>query len=68
MIDFNKPLPADTSRMGWADIKALRDYVFERTISDESWNQISHRWMVPNEREWLLQTARAMQTTRMSKK
>lgn len=67
MMDFTKPLPSTTSKMTEDDIRALRDFVFEKTLSDESWNHVSHRWLVPIEREWLLQTARAMQTTRIRK-
>ena len=67
MTDFNKPLPEDSSHFTEREIRQLRDYVFEKTLSDESWNNVAHRWMNPAEREWLLQTARAMQTTRMKK-
>lgn len=68
MIYFTKPLPADGSAFVEADIRALRDYVFEKTLSDVSWRQVAHRWMTRSEREWLLQTARAMQSTRMPRK
>ena len=68
MIDFNKPLPDDASHFTDAEIRQLRDYVFERSLSDESWSNVEHRWKNPVERAWLLQTGRAMQSTRMKKK
>ena len=68
MIDFNKPLPTTIDWMTDADVRALRDYVFERKLSDESWKQVAHRWRNPVEQKWLLQTATAMQTTRMPKR
>lgn len=68
MIDFTKPIPEITEKLTNAEIRQLRDYVFDRTISDASWAQVSHHWDHPYERAWLLQNARAMQTTRMRKK
>ena len=68
MIDFTKELPPDTTQMNQSDVRQLRDYVFERTLSDTSWSQVALRWMVPEEREWLLRYAREMQRTRNTKK
>jgi hypothetical protein len=68
MINFTKELPVDTEKMSHWEVKELRDFVFERTISDLSWMQVSHRWMNPVEREWLLRYAREMQRTRNTKK
>lgn len=68
MIDLSKPLSVDPQKLTEPEIRQLRDYVFERKLSDPSWQQVSHRWMVPTERAWLVRTATAMQTTRIPRK
>jgi hypothetical protein len=68
MIDFTKELPADISKLSVEDIRQLRDYVFERKLSDVSWSQVVSRWMLLSEQEWLLRYAREMQRTRNTKK
>jgi hypothetical protein len=68
MINFDKELPPDTSKLTIAEVRQLRDFVFERALSDMSWDQVYHRWMNPVEREWLLRYAREMQRTRNTKK
>lgn len=68
MLDFSKELPVDTSKLKESEIRQLRDYVFERTISDQSWDHVRQRWMTDYEREWLLRYAREMVRTRNTKK
>ncbi len=41
-------------QMTEAEIRALRDRVFDHVISDGAWSAVRKAWMSPSERAWLL--------------
>ena len=41
-------------QMSESDVRALRDRVFDHTISDVAWSAVRAAWLAPSETAWLL--------------
>lgn len=46
-------LPQGRAAMTEAEVRALRNRVFDHVISDSAWSAVRKAWMSPSEQAWL---------------